>query len=1583
MKRRISVLLVVVLIALQFLPGYLSIPANAEGMEKAILYSEDSVQISAESVPVNIMEDEADLSAGKYLKLIVNLDENSVNTQVFQYEQDPGITEVSMQEEIGTKSIKLDNEEFSSGSEITFSSENQVRTLEVSLYTKAKLTVHYQDEEGNILAEDSVTEGKLNDTIVPEVKEVEGYEVCKREEQVFLDAPEKEVTILYRKAEESSIDPIDEDMQEVVGEEKENNTSMNSDEITAYYEQGYEMNIEGKEVRFVIETPPVQGGTLIVKLPAFFKLTSIPSSKDEYTVYASTEKINETDGELGKYFNGVNRQVITFEYKDVTSAVNISFEIKQSDDESDAKALTQAMILAGEHPDQVPLNIDIFLNAAGGSLLNQNKLQGSSRLSKENEMIFEENIDPANRLGGENFWAKNENLLYLTNSGGGTNGISLEKFHYPYTNVELWIPYDKENKLKSFNDGDEYHRSEWKTITTKEYNGISYFVGAFNEKEADSYAYDTVGEPFQEYNMYASGSLKYIRLIFDETVQAGETISFEHPALLRYTYKGKEETKEIYKIGDYTFASNCSPQIFWKDTYGKPVHSMKKDVLCGESVTPYFYVWNSYSNKLPLDRQNLTLILDYPYEVQPKKITTLKCDQQTNFDIKYHVVNRATGAERDVEKQSASAGYAFEIEEEEYVSRIEIKISEMKKKDTLSFQTESLTQTKDREGNVITQDTRVPITGKLYMDDKEISDGTFYVDLKALKDDLFVNGTYDNEAVLEENNKISYYVGEIGLRGNSTYTKDYEDVVFHLNAPSEVMSKIIGYYVELERYHTDVIKGDLAVSYTTNKQEERSVSISEEEIKRENRIYLELEEDEYVTDISLTMGKIVGKRTYFSYSGSAISFAPIVNSKRTYFDADGIEQKVSFEQNYGISYDFSTISPPAINMTKDNLTTYVKYNSYETYQIRAENPGVYYIKNSSGTNISSGYRGDTEIVEVSPNHMSQTARYNRIEDRFYVREYIPLNQKYYFKNQLIYLEVEQGFEISGLTVPSVLVKKKKLDNDNNLFVFQLTSELNAPLPKPVKAKLYIRPDAEITSHNPVVNVGVSYVNYFQEHFPDYPECTNEKDTFPYQIVTLDEKQKEFPDNWGLTEEEKMYGMSWSFTKPEGSDGFTVRNVTTSTTQMMGTLDNLFQGEKVTFKEAQREQVGFTAFVSAVTNETVSDYTATFIIPKKDDIVQGKSQNYKAQYNLYGNGPMNIYLNGEPAGPNQSGISIAYYDKEDQKITGENWNAVRKIEVHFESLKNSTVYELTMPLCTDGKSGEDTSDWKSYIGTYNKTGNGTTEFLDPITYTYESYEIDSIFGLDMSEQGNDAKELPIDHTLTIYDGMWNEIYTKKISKDENASTSEKFNAKGKNLYYVGFSLAPEETEKYLATQARAISDISESQYNIHEFSDGTKIWYLPINQTDFITDTTRGKYDALFVRKPEITAENTIVAVGEEENLDYLISQPVNEDIVKNYKISVQLLTDEDNKDIVELKETNGKYSVKGLEKGTIPYEVTVTNTQGMEFTAKANITVGDKLYAPLPHVGGTGAKGIALAGASLIAGGTAFVLFRKKKKLLH
>lgn len=1366
-----------------------------------------------------------------------------------------------------------------------------------------------------------------------------------------------------------------------------------TNEIKAYYEPGYELNIEGKDIHFKIETPPEENGTLVVKLPPFFELTSTPSSQDEYTVSSSKEKIDADDPTLGTLLGGEVREVLTFRYKEVTSTVNISFEMKQKEWEKKddgtsvevAKLLTQAMIRAGEHPDQIPLNIDIALYDKDQSLLKEKQIQGTSKLSKENEMMFKfQGKYVGYDYDETNFWNKGVNELYLSDPFDQNKCmVSVGEYHYPYTDVELMIPVDKGGKLNSFNDNAPYLGEEWEKIETETYNGVNYFVGNYNDKKGN------YGHDLQQYNRMEYLYVENIRLIYGEEIQPKETLWYDSPVLLRYTYKGKTEVKELYRIDEWRVGNVCLPQVFWKNSNWKVNEKEERKVLCGEPVNEMdFHVYNSYYDQVSLERKNLVLEVDYPYEVQPQKIRNIEISngEKKEFDIVYTVVDSISKAEKDISEINVSAGYKFKLKENEYVSKIKIIIPKMEKKDHLRFDTDNLTTTRDKDGNDIIEDKTVRVKGSLYMDGSKINDGFYDVHLQALKDQLR-GEVFPSNPIMEDDNRAAYRVAEIAISAPDRYTKNYEQVSLQFNAPEEIMSKVIGFYIRWN-VASKALEGDVAVVYDTNLKKNQSVSIQEKDIEMRKYLPLDLKEGEYVTNIRLDIEKMIGGRMCYIVGDGSLYFAPVIDTKRTYYDGDGLEKELLFDHDYKFSYKFSTKSLPAVNMTEEKLSGSEQYKGYMRYVIENFWSPDYYIRdiNDKG-NVSSGYRGDTVLCQFDLQNMNSIHN----DYRYYDKEssyYIDIKENYYFEGQLFYLEVLPGFEATGLTTPSVLERKEKLENGNNLYVFRLTAKAGKyPMRDPIQAKLYIRPDAKTEACNPIVGAGYSLEQYFEKYFPDYPECEKEKKTFPYQFVQLsNERYNKFPENWKLSDGEKMYGVYYSYTKPENSEAFTVRNVTTSTTQMLGKVSGLLQEDDVTFKEAQRETLGFSAFISASSNETVNDYTATFCIPEKGDVVQGEDKTYRAQYTLYGNGPMEVYLNGNAVNLSECGIKISYYDKSSAEVNvadGGNWDEVRQVKVHFDSLNNETVYELSMPLKTDAKAGEDISDWKSYIGSYNQTGkNGEPTYITPLTYVYQSYRVDSYFGLDKYESGS-PQYFPINRKLIVYDENWGEIFVKELKANDSYSVSQKFNAGGKKIAYIGFELEEGEWEHYLPTLKKSTSDLPEGEENIHEFSDGRKIWYIAADEMDFVSDSMGGKYDALFIRKPEITAKDLHVAVGKSGKLDFSVAQPMNEELVKKYKISVRLSEqDETSQKIAQITQKEDGYYAEGLEKGTVSYEVIVTNTQGMRFTQKANITVGDQLYALLPHVGGWGSEAFAYAGILFIGGG-AVVLLQKRKKRCH
>lgn len=163
------------------------------------VYEDSIIAIYTEGYPYS-EEDEKGTkdSTGNIKNLFVQIfvDEQSAAGQVIEYQEDPGKLEVQVKEAYGIDHILLNGEPFDTGNTVDFGEEDEER-LEVHLYTRAKLIIHYQDTEGNALAEDTMIEGKFGESVSWENPEIEGYELSEAADTAVLGAGTQEITVTY------------------------------------------------------------------------------------------------------------------------------------------------------------------------------------------------------------------------------------------------------------------------------------------------------------------------------------------------------------------------------------------------------------------------------------------------------------------------------------------------------------------------------------------------------------------------------------------------------------------------------------------------------------------------------------------------------------------------------------------------------------------------------------------------------------------------------------------------------------------------------------------------------------------------------------------------------------------------------------------------------------------------------------------------------------------------------------------------------------------------------------------------------------------------------------------------------------------------------------------------------------------------------------------------------------------------------------------------------------------------------------------------------------------------------------------
>lgn len=1503
MKRKVSILLIIVLVVLQFSQGYSLMEAKAEGAQNAenpVIYSDESVKVITQIPYMEIMEDTADLSMGKYLKLSVSLDGEEQGAQLFKYDQNPGETKVEENEGYGVEALTLDGEIFESGSALSFAEEqeNQLRSLKVQLYTKAKLTVHYQDEEGNVLAEDEKVEGKLNDSVQLNIKDIEGYELKGNYDNLIFSEKEQETILIYgKKAEENSKDNTFQNEQSAV-ETEITQKAAEETQLEIYMEDDAGINIESSTVKFNIESAPIVNGKIVIKLPAFFSLTTTPSSTGEYTVGVTEETIEDDD-----ILNGVMQKVITFGMKNITSTVKVSFEMNITDKEG----LTRAMIQAGENPDQVPLNLEGTLYDASGEVLKYTEKEGTSTLSQPKEIT-------GRNLGGKPLYYQ-KNFSYATYNElepywvQGNPYAWVDSYHYPYSDIKLLVPDCQDATLTDIESGFEKLDSAEKTT----YNGKPY-VALEKEKNGSDKNYTEI--------FYAG--ITIWRLIFSNDVEIGKTVSFDGPVVLQYTYKGKTEYMELYSLLEYTWGGPWKPEAK-KET---------KEGWIGEQTALSGTITNipsNYSWQVPIDWENLTMELSYPYELQPKQIKSL--EGNGSYAVSYLIVNKDTKAERTVQDTVTSYPYDFQIDENEYVKQVSIVIPKLQKKKSFNYNINVEVQENHENGNAtVGGETVNSQIRMLDAEKKQLSSITQTFRFKMFNDSLSASTYAFDESrmykIFLDGSEDTMELPTLNFGTKDKDCKSYEDSKLTLKAPPEITSKIVGY--KISKKYSKFAEFD--IHYQTNKGE-KTIAVSRLESGQVTMCEFDLSEGEYITDVCIDLGDLT-KEEIYAYDGQACSFTPIINLKRNYYNTEGTETVPAYGDVYQVSYEFSTSSPPAQNMTEDKMKGLVSYCSYLDFQMKGDSISTsMYIIKKAGVTISSAYRGDLLNATIQGiDSLSEPE----------VKNTVALDSSLYGTTCKIYIEIDPDFEITQLSLSNELIEEKVLENGNILYAFKASCKDTIAVEQ-LEATLYVRPDADVkNTHEPIKGLGVCYNDYFAEKFPEYPNYDEKKSTKPFQIVTMDSRYyKDFPTEWGISDQEKEFGFYHSY-QTYSLKKLVIREFTTSTTLLYGTLDTLLSEKQVSFYESQREKLGAKAYISPTSAATINNYKATFLVPQKGDTITGENnKKYTAGYSLFLSEPMKIYRNRQPVDLEKAGITIQYV-LENETVIGsgdlaeDNYRSVRKIEVVFSTLSPEITYELQIPLCADARSGTNTNVWNSYLGSYNQTGDGDYVYNTPIEYKYNPYRIDSNFGLDKLESGSYGYSLPIEHKLIVYDEAWNEIF----SEANSYSFRINFNTDGKMPKYVGFELDAEGRDSYLPTLKGSISDLPTGDSNVHEFSDGRKIWYLPINEIDLITDATSGKYDALFIRKPEITAQDITLDIGEEGKLDFLVSQPVNKDIVKNYTISVHLQEGE-SEDIAQIMQKEDGFYAKGLKEGKVSYKVIVTNTQGIQVSAVAQITVSD------------------------------------------
>ena len=201
MKKRFSKLLLAVAMTLQLTPSSLgTIIAN-----DSVAYSSEYIQIGMENQPAGTFEAaSSDIPEGvEKLNVTVNVDGTVKDTKLLTFTSgtDPAKTEIAANDGYAIESVTLDGEAFNGSIGYNREVGENEKNLIVNVYTKASLTIHYQDANGHAIAADDVKEGKLNGEVPIEAKTIEGYTAVGEKVKDFtLTKVYNEITVKYEKS---------------------------------------------------------------------------------------------------------------------------------------------------------------------------------------------------------------------------------------------------------------------------------------------------------------------------------------------------------------------------------------------------------------------------------------------------------------------------------------------------------------------------------------------------------------------------------------------------------------------------------------------------------------------------------------------------------------------------------------------------------------------------------------------------------------------------------------------------------------------------------------------------------------------------------------------------------------------------------------------------------------------------------------------------------------------------------------------------------------------------------------------------------------------------------------------------------------------------------------------------------------------------------------------------------------------------------------------------------------------------------------------------------------------------------------
>lgn len=1235
-----------------------------------------------------------------------------------------------------------------------------------------------------------------------------------------------------------------------------------------------------------------QEENLKIVFPPFYIMGNKPTDTPSYSI---TEKKLDYIGDVAA-FQGKTYQEYSINIKaNVTDQINLTFNM-------DAKvngyyggfldSMTSAMVKAGGDAGNIPLDISVIATDADGSEMMRKTVKQTSTLSNPAELIstgigYDARYDGLASISPEaKFYSKN----------GYTEDLAIqEKINYPVSNICMFVPFPEDaqgNVLEGavLDCNIRYFRgtgNDDTKIEEIEVEGKKYWK--ISKKSNGTYPQNGYLGTFTSKNKLEFGRLNIKLQSYDQILKLKDNKIVFGNCFIEYNYLGKSKKMDILKLGEYKI------QTFDAETTISPY---TEPLAQGDNGNIRGTIYNGYEasksewKELPRNYGECDASYTLPngVAIESIKYSFVYNGGTTGTELKsvtYYEEGKLDEAGTEISVSGGAINFPSEVKIGKIVFHYTKFVPGSNMNVVLNIRTDEFDE--DKQVNVVGE-----------FDSQDVHTMTkFPLELVKKQDVLTVAGAkYVKDIFCNNNGTEELLIADFQRNNTSVVMQDYEGIVINIaeaGQAADVISNITSITTGMKVGDKDsgASVSGIDVHYSTNKRQEVVESFAANEKVHK----LKLDEDEYITEISIYMGKIIGKNTNIYNNRISI----LLNKSRTFMGKDGTAIKEGEKRNI-----LSKVTIPSQNKENIQLTdvTY-RYILYKEEKMQLSKDEAEVDKEKSV------YQG-AEIKNLTlgcyyklPNNRNDSLTTYTIAPK-------------------LYLEVSKDCSISVKTINSKkcsIIEEKYLENGNKLLIFQSPPEVylgneTSYLDRRIKYSIsaFFSRDAEIGIRPYIFNAGLSFDGEFDKNF-----YTKEyADTNGYYMTKF--TGEKFPEAWGIGEEVKEQSFWKTFDAATGY--ITVNRLTVGGLSITPGVVGQYNTEAIFFAH-EKEKLIAQMSVNNLNDSPVYNYKSTFTLPNKGESIKGSNPDEGGEMEY--NAEFSLYLNGIVKMNDNEKAEIHYYDSDGNLVelsedsSPEELQKVRAFTIEVDEVVMNRPVSANVPIRTDSvKTGANVEDMVSYIGgksqhAISPGGRPSAEtYVVPAKYVYSSYVLKGSTRLDPNEDG----------IGTINDKLY-DVVIKAKSEDGVVSTATSKNGK----YELKVNQDAVSVSVICPDQMKLTKNITGIADN-NDFDRETRS--CSINMEELQEDNTSGNYDAVFVNLPKVTRKDISLNVGEETELDFTKNVTGTTDVATLNKYKIILTGPEPSGRATFGQINDKKVMVNGIRGGDSSYTVKAVNTLGDE-----------------------------------------------------